>query len=97
MLKKNRKKMLKYVSVVKETMLSISEQKSDLKRLELTVKEQRSMMTQFFTNTKGQIEVYMHKNQRCIYFFKCICTRCFFIKLVFLLKLLSKKMMKYRV
>jgi hypothetical protein len=62
--------MLKYVSVVKETMLSISEQKSNLKRLELTVKEQRSMMTQFFTNTKGQIEVYMHKNQRCIYFFE---------------------------
>ena len=79
----NRKKMLKYVSVVKETMLSISEQKSDLKRLELTVKEQRSMMTQFFTNTKGQIEVYMHKNQRCIYFFKYIYTLFFLLSLYF--------------
>lgn len=45
-------------------MLNISEQKSELKKLELTVKEQRNLMSQYFTNVKGQIEVFIHKTQR---------------------------------
>ena len=58
--------MLKHASVVKETMLRLSEQKSDLKRLELVIKEQKSMMTQYFTSTKGQLEVFIVKIQKGI-------------------------------
>jgi hypothetical protein len=59
--------MLKHASVVKETMLSLSEQKSDLKRLELIVKEQKNTMTQYFTSTKGQLEVFIVKSQKGIF------------------------------
>lgn len=45
-------------------MLNLSEQKSELKKLELIVKEQRNLMSQYFTSLNGQIEVFAHKTQR---------------------------------
>lgn len=48
--------MLVYESVVKETMLSLSEQKSNIKKLELAAKEQKNLMTQYFEHFRNKIQ-----------------------------------------
>lgn len=53
--------MLKYDSVVKETVLNLSAQKSDLKRIELATKDQLSLMMQYFSDFKTQTEKFAQK------------------------------------
>lgn len=46
------------------TKTSISEQKSELKRLELGAKDQNVMMIQYFGYMKNQLEKFTVRNQR---------------------------------
>ena len=59
-----RKKNLIYESVVKETMMSISTYKSELKKLEITVKDQKNLVFQHLSNAQTQIVNFISKNQR---------------------------------
>ena len=53
--------MILYDSVVKETMLNISQFKSELKRLELESKDQNKLMIQYFSNLNSQILTFSEK------------------------------------
>ena len=55
------------------TKISISEQKSQLKRLELDAKDQKVLIGQYVQHINNQVEKYTVKNQRgkfLIFFFK---------------------------
>jgi hypothetical protein len=56
--------MIVYESVVKETMLNITMQKSELKRLELAAKDQNKLMTQYFSHFQTQLQTFLSKNSR---------------------------------
>ena len=56
--------MIVYESVVKETILNISMQKSELKRLELAAKDQNKLMTQYFSHFQSQLQTFLSKNSR---------------------------------
>ena len=56
--------MIVYESVLKETMLNISMQKSELKRLELAAKDQNKLMTQYFSHFQSQLQTFLSKNSR---------------------------------
>lgn len=61
---KLKKKLLIYDSVVMATKISISEQKSQLKRLELDAKDQKVLIGQYVQHINNQVEKYTVKNQR---------------------------------
>ena len=57
------------------TKISISEQKSQLKRLELDAKDQKVLIGQYVQHINNQVEKYTVKNQRgkfLIFFFERI-------------------------
>ena len=56
--------MLVYESVVKTTKLNLLEQKSELKQLELTSKDQLKMMQQYFTFLNTQMHSFLNKLSR---------------------------------
>jgi hypothetical protein len=56
--------MLLYDSVVKETMLCISQLKSELKRLEIDSKDQRKLVNQYVLVINTQIQAFIDKNNR---------------------------------
>lgn len=56
--------MLVYDSVVKETMLCISQLKSELKRLELDSKDQKKLVSQYVLIINTQIQAFIDKNHR---------------------------------
>ena len=64
--KNNRKKQLVYESVVKETVVSISQLKSELKQLELAAKDQNKSMIQHFTHVQAQMKTFSHKASKGI-------------------------------
>lgn len=53
--------MLKYESVVKETVLKLSAQKSDLKSIEIASKDQLNFMMQQLSNFQSQYQRYAQK------------------------------------
>ena len=53
-----------FKSAVMATKTSISEQKSELKRLELEAKDQNVMMIQYFGHMKNQLEKFTVRHQR---------------------------------
>ncbi len=56
--------MLVYESVVKTTKLNLLEQKSELKQLELTSKDQLKMMQQYFAFLNTQMHSFLNKLSR---------------------------------
>ena len=50
-----------------ENNLNIVE-KTELKKVELEVKDQQNLMSQFFVNIKGELEVMVHKSKKGILF-----------------------------
>jgi hypothetical protein len=56
--------MLIYDSVVKDTMLCISQLKSELKRLELDTKDQKNLINQYVLVVNTQIQAFVDKNHR---------------------------------
>ena len=53
--------MLVYESVVKETIVNISLLKSELKKIELTAKDQNKSMIQHFSHAQSQIIKFSNK------------------------------------
>ncbi len=53
-----------------ETKMGISEQKSELMKLELMARDQKIMMTQYIGHIKNQIEKFSVKNERSNTFVK---------------------------
>ena len=56
--------MLMYDSVVKETVLYISQLKSDIKRLELDSKDQKKLINQYISNINLEIITYSDRINR---------------------------------
>ena len=60
----SRKKVFKHNATVKETILALSQQKSEMKSIELAVKEQNSMVSTYVAQIKIVINTVLEKFSR---------------------------------
>ena len=60
----NRKKSIKFDSIIKETMENLAHQKSEIKSIEFTVKDQKNMIAEYVSQVQIIIKTILDKFSR---------------------------------